>query len=55
MPRKLTENTQGIRCSVGRLAPLSMASAGTGATSPPEMMLAAEEAAVCVMLPSPAS
>ena len=53
MPKKLTANTHPISCGSGMFPPDSMASAGIGATSPPEMMLADDDAVVCVMLASP--
>ena len=54
MPRKLTANTQGTSCVDARLPPESIARAGIGATRPPEMMLADDEAVVCVIFASPA-
>ena len=49
-PRKLTANTQAATSAHGRLPPVRIASAGIGATSPPETMDDAAEAPVCVML-----
>lgn len=49
-PRKLTANTQAINGPGASTRPDTRASAGIGATSPPEMMDAAEEAVVCEIL-----
>ncbi len=54
MPRKLTAKTHTTNCMVCRFEPDSIAKAGIGATKPPEMMFADEEAVVWVILPSPA-
>jgi len=53
-PRKLTANTHMTSCIGGMLLPDIIASAGIGATRPPEMILADDDAAVCAILASPA-
>ena len=45
-PRKLTANTQAMRVGQGRLPPVMIASAGSGATNPLDTIDAADEAAV---------
>ena len=49
-PRMLTRNTHSISQGQGSVCPVSMVSAGIGATSPPETMEAEAEAAVWLML-----
>ena len=49
-PRMLTRNTHSISQGQGSVCPVSMVSAGIGATSPPETMEADAEAAVWLML-----
>ena len=49
-PRKLTENTQAISAGLPSCWPVSSVYAGIGATSPPEMIEAQDEAVVWVML-----
>ncbi len=49
-PSMLTTNTQIASIGQGRIWPVSMASAGIGATSPPEMIEAEDDAAVWFML-----
>jgi hypothetical protein len=50
MPRKLTENTHAIIGTGSSCWPVSRVYAGIGATSPPEMIDAAAEATVWLML-----
>ena len=49
-PKKLTANTQAISGAGASTMPDTKANAGMGATSPPEMMDAAEDAVVCEIL-----
>ncbi len=49
-PRIETRNTQTISQNQGSVCPVSMVSAGIGATSPPDTMEADAEAAVWLML-----
>ncbi len=50
MPSALTENTQKISSGQGRICPVRSVKAGMGATRPPEMIEAADDAAVWLML-----
>ena len=49
-PRKLTEKTQTASVAQGRFSPVRTASAGIGATKPLDVMAAAADAVVWLML-----